>query len=138
MLNTLIPLLFAPLMHSTQPPVMPMHEPQHIYMHEHMPMMEDETNEPIMRADVSGMERRMMQRTLREIPGQVRRKGYQDSSYWYRAARMEGATRSMKPGMPGTDLTQRTHRGLTEWSRRTDRRMRDYPRGCTFPCGERN
>jgi hypothetical protein len=134
MLNTLLPLLLAPFIHATEPAMMPMHEHHRMMVNGVVPM--EEMNELITRADVSGMERRMMRRTLHAIPGQVRRKGYQGSSYWYRSARMEQATKSMKPGMPGTDLTQRTHRGMVEWSRRTDRRMRDFPRGCAFPCRE--
>ncbi len=136
MLNSLLPLLLAPFMHTNEPAMMPMHEPPAISVHEHMPMMEEEANEPIIRADVSGMERRMMRRTFQEIPEQVRRKGTRESSYWYRSLRMDHAAKSMKPQMPGTDLTQRTHRGMAEWSRRTDRRMRHFPRGCAFPCRE--
>lgn len=137
MLPSLLPLLLAPFMHSTEPAMMPMHEPPVMYMQEHMPMMEDETEDSITRADVSTMERGMMQQNLRQQPVHIRRKGFEESSYWYRSARMMHATKSRKPRMDGTDLTQRTQRGMTEWSRRTDRRMRDFPRGCPFPCGEK-
>lgn len=136
MLNSLLPLLLAPFIHANEPAMMPMHEHHRMMVDGNIPMMEEKMDEPMTRADVSGMERRMMRRTLQEIPEQVRRKGTRESSYWYRSIRMEHAAKSRKPGMPGTDLTQRTHRGMVEWSRKTDRRMRGFPRGCAFPCTE--
>jgi len=136
MINSLLPLLLTPFMHSAEPAMMPMQEPPAIYMRERMPVMEDETIEPMTRADVSPMERAMMMKKFREQPMHVRRKGFEESSYWYRSARMRHATQTRSPMMKGTDLTQRTHRSITEWSRRTDRRMWDYPRGCEFPCAE--
>ena len=136
MINTLLPLLLAPFMHATEPAMMPAHEHHRMMVDGTMPMMEDQTDEPVTRADVSPMERRMMQRNLHEQPMHVRRKGFEESSYWYRSARIEHAEHTIKPEMQSTDLTQRTHRGMVEWSRRTERRMRGFPRGCAFPCTE--
>ena len=99
---------------------------------EPMPMME----RSIPQAKTDPVLEQGKQRIWRERSVQVRRKGHEQTPGNYGAVRLEHAVDSSSPELPSLEYTQRTHRSMVRSMRRLERRERDYPRGCAFPCTE--
>src|SRR3989338_72985 len=124
MLETLLPLFY---LHFTPLPQEEMMVPAH--RHEPMMMHEERTyRTPTPQRDSMPM--------WRESHREIRRKGYQPTDENYFAKLLEHAVRSQDPDFPTMDWSQRTHREYVQTNRRSDRKMKEYPSGCEFPCTE--
>ena len=96
-------------------------------MMEQMPMQQPKPDPVVTRGK---------QRIWQERSVQVRRKGHMQTPGNYGAERLKHAVEASSPELPSLEYTQRTHRGMVQSMRRLERRERDYPRGCAFPCAE--
>lgn len=133
MIESLLPLLFLPFSQPAEPTMVPTHVHTPIQWEEPMPMMEEMPQKKVKRMRPMHTQHPQMQW---QRPLEIRRKGYQLTNKNYFTKRLEHAVQSGNPNFPTSDLSQRTHREFVRTNRRGDRMIRDFTRGCAFPCRE--